>query len=189
MANCFINPPSAGCRQAGIATRVRQRRKKEKKRFAPNISKSNQSEKKKSPWNDRFMIGSEGAGYSSNTSVDRNKSRSPCKQKNEFSANSHCDGLTSYTERANGSPQVITYGKVKESDSNATMISRSCSPMDLKIVTKALEESKISEQMKGVPSSILNKERLDLEEARRELDQMGSTKAALGFPSPAEVER
>ena len=57
------------------------------------------------------------------------------RKKIEFSANSHCDGLISYTERANGSPHVITYREIKGSVSNATMISRSCSPMDLKIVT------------------------------------------------------
>ena len=106
---------------------------------------------------------------------------SPFKQQQEEENNVtikefNSSDLVSYTERADGSPQVLVYRKVEETHSSTSarnLISRSSSPMNIKLIAQMLNDSTIS-QNSAPPSRSIRRRRAEAEGV---------------FPTPVEIER
>lgn len=163
MTNAF-SPcrPSRGQQQrVGVGTKNRYRQSKEKRTSAPKL---------KPRWNDNLFIAKEHVFSNKLINLSENHSERKC-----FVVKKNFDGLASFTERADGSPQLITYKKRIKDAKNCSFpsniyIHRSTSPMDLQRVTKALLED------------------ANVESSNKELDGTRS-KTKIDCPSPIEVER
>ena len=162
--------PSSRSHQIGSeAGKVRRRRRQKKMAKIPY----------RPSWNDRFMIEDKVTHenphvmtMTNNKTVEIDSSIKEGCNTGVQECNEH---LLSFTERSDGIPQMTTYGDKRGINNDKVMVNRSCSPIDLKLVTRALDKSlKIREGNLDTHLCTASIE-LDLKQAYT--------------PTPAEIER